>query len=140
MRQQVVAARATQRRRFQSAPPSTDAPDARAAACGFAEPVAQSPPDPSGAPDGPPRSASTTPNPTKTSRQVRQHCKLDQAGEVLLKQAMTELGLSARAHDKVLRNSRTIADLEAAPAIQPHHPAEAIPSRRLVRKLEPPRR
>jgi len=135
MRQQVVAARATQRRRFQSAPPSTDAPDARAAACGFAESVEASPPDPSGAPDGPPRSSSTTTNATMTSRQVRQHCKLDQAGEVLLKQAMTELGLSARAHDKVLRISRTIADLEAAPDIEPHHLAEAIQYRRLDRKL-----
>ena len=42
-------------------------------------------------------------------RQVRKFCKLDAAGETILKQAMTELGLSARAHDKVLRVARTIA-------------------------------
>jgi magnesium chelatase family protein len=68
-------------------------------------------------------------------RQVRQHCRLDDAGEVLLKQAMTELGLSARAHDKVLRIARTIADLETEANIQAHHLAEAIQYRRLDRRL-----
>ena len=47
-----------------------------------------------------------------SARQVKQHCKLDQAGEAILKQAINEMGLSARAHDKVLRVARTIADLE----------------------------
>ena len=69
------------------------------------------------------------------SKALRTHCKLDAAGEALLKQAMTELGLSARAHDKVLRIARTIADLEASPAIQSHHIAEAVQYRRLDRKL-----
>ena len=78
---------------------------------------------------------STTTNATMTSRQVRQFCKLDEAGELLLKQAMTELGLSARAHDKVLRIGRTIADLEGAEDIAAHHLAEAIQYRRLDRKL-----
>ena len=78
---------------------------------------------------------STTTNATMSSRQIRHFCKLDAAGEVLLKQAMTELGLSARAHDKVLRIARTIADLEAIESIQPHHLAEAIQYRRLDRKL-----
>ena len=77
----------------------------------------------------------TTTNATMSSKQLRQHCKLDPAGEALLKQAMTELGLSARAHDKVLRVSRTIADLEAAPNIAAHHLAEAVQYRRLDRKL-----
>jgi magnesium chelatase family protein len=77
----------------------------------------------------------TTTNATMTSQELRAHCKLDRAGESLLKQAMTELGLSARAHDKVLRISRTIADLDDAPTIQPHHLAEAIQYRRLDRKL-----
>jgi magnesium chelatase family protein len=77
----------------------------------------------------------TTTNATMSSQELRKHCKLDAAGESLLKQAMTELGLSARAHDKVLRISRTIADLENAPDIQPHHLAEAIQYRRLDRKL-----
>ena len=70
-----------------------------------------------------------------SSRQIRQFCKLDQAGELLLKQAMTELGLSARAHDKVLRISRTIADLEGVENIQAHHLAEAIQYRRLDRRM-----
>ena len=78
---------------------------------------------------------STTTNATMSSRLLRKHCKLDAAGETLLKQAMTELGLSARAHDKVLRIARTIADLESADNIAAHHLAEAIQYRRLDRKL-----
>jgi len=78
---------------------------------------------------------STTTNATMTTRQVRRFCKLDEAGEVLLKQAMGELGLSARAHDKVLRISRTIADIEGDENIAAHHLAEAIQYRRLDRKL-----
>jgi magnesium chelatase family protein len=77
----------------------------------------------------------TTTNATMSPRQVRQFCKLDAPGEALLKQAMTELGLSARAHDKILRLSRTIADLEDADRIAAHHVAEAVQYRRLDRKL-----
>jgi magnesium chelatase family protein len=77
----------------------------------------------------------TTTNATMTSAQVRKHCKLDEAGETLLKQAMTEMGLSARAHDKVLRIARTIADIEGHDAIASSHLAEAIQYRRLDRKL-----
>jgi len=76
-----------------------------------------------------------TTNASMTSRQVRKYAKLDAAGELLLKQAMTELGLSARAHDKVLRIARTIADLEAAENVQPHHLAEAIQYRKLDRRI-----
>ena len=79
--------------------------------------------------------SSTTTNATMSPREVRQYCKLDSAGEVLLKQAMMELGLSARAHDKVLRIALTIADLEAEERIAPHHLAEAIQYRRLDRRL-----
>jgi len=79
--------------------------------------------------------ASTTTNATMSSRQVRRFCKLDTGGEALLKQAMTELGLSARAHDKVLRMARTIADIEGVGEIAPHHLAEAIQYRRLDRKI-----
>ncbi|KPK79577.1 MAG: hypothetical protein AMJ81_13030, partial [Phycisphaerae bacterium SM23_33] len=79
-------------------------------------------------------SALTT-NATMTSRQTRRFCKLDTAGETLLKQAMTELGLSARAHDKVLRIARTIADMEGNENIQAHHLAEAVQYRRLDRRL-----
>jgi magnesium chelatase family protein len=77
----------------------------------------------------------TTTNATMTSRQVRKFCKLDSSGESLLKQAMSELGLSARAHDKVLRIARTIADLETRENIAAHHLAEAIQYRKLDRKL-----
>lgn len=76
-----------------------------------------------------------TTNATMSPRQVRQFCKLDDAGEALLKQALTELGLSARAHDKILRTARTIADMEGEPNLQPQHIAEAVQYRRLDRKL-----
>jgi len=66
---------------------------------------------------------------------VRKHCKLDESGELILRQAMTELGLSARAHDKILRISRTIADLADAENIAAEHVAEAIHYRRLDRQL-----
>jgi magnesium chelatase family protein len=72
-------------------------------------------------------------NARMTHRQVRGFCKLDAAGEGLLKQAMQELGLSARAHDKVLRVARTIADLEGAPDVTATHLAEAVQYRRLDR-------
>jgi magnesium chelatase family protein len=77
----------------------------------------------------------TTTNASMSSRQIRRLCKLDDAGETLLKQAMTELGLSARAHDKVLRIARTIADIDGAEDIQAHHLAEAVQYRRLDRRL-----
>jgi len=77
----------------------------------------------------------TITNATMTSKQVRKYCKLNAGGELLLKQAMTELGLSARAHDKVLRISRTIADIEGESNIQPHHLAEAVQYRKLDRRL-----
>jgi magnesium chelatase family protein len=67
-------------------------------------------------------------------RLVRQHCALDSTGELVLKQAMTELGLSARAHDKVLRVARTIADLEGSERIKPEHVSEAIHYRQLDRQ------
>jgi len=83
---------------------------------------------------GPGDSAVTT-NASMSPRQVREHCKLDESGEVILKRAMTELGLSARAHDKVLRVARTVADIDGCEQIEPHHIAEAIQYRRLDRKL-----
>lgn len=67
-------------------------------------------------------------------RLVRKHCPLNQECELLLKQAMSEMGLSARAHDKVLRLARTIADIDAAADISADHLAEAIQYRRLDRQ------
>jgi magnesium chelatase family protein len=78
---------------------------------------------------------STVSNSSMSSKQLRAHCKLDSAGETILKQAMSEMGLSARAHDKVLRVARTIADMEGEQSIQAHHVAEAVQYRRLDRKL-----
>jgi magnesium chelatase family protein len=69
------------------------------------------------------------------SRQVRQICKLDEDCQNMIKQAVYELGLSARAHDKILKISRTIADLEDSDSIRSHHVAEAIQYRRLDRNL-----
>jgi len=68
-------------------------------------------------------------------RALRRHCQLDEAGETVLRQAMTELGLSARAHDKVLRVSRTIADLAERDNITAEDLLEAIHYRRLDRQL-----
>jgi magnesium chelatase family protein len=145
MREQVVRARDVQRRRFMKSGSQEPAGGGRADGRGTggkdprqrsAGALEDSGTPPAGGPgtaggDGP-LHATTTTNASMTSRQVRQFCKLDQAGEVLLKQAMTELGLSARAHDKVLRISRTIADLEGSDDIQAHHLAEAICTRGIL--------
>jgi magnesium chelatase family protein len=68
-----------------------------------------------------------------TPRQIRKFCKLDAPAESLLKTAMEEMGLSARAHDKILRVSRTIADLDGSDAITQNHVSEAINYRTLDR-------
>lgn len=70
-----------------------------------------------------------------TSRELREHCRLDRESADLLKASVSELGLSARAHDKVLRVARTIADLEPTPEIRPHHLQEAVNYRMLDRQL-----
>jgi magnesium chelatase family protein len=70
-----------------------------------------------------------------THRQTRQFCKLDDAGQNLLKASMSEMGLSARAHDKILRVARTIADLDQSVAIRAEHLNEAINYRMLDRQL-----
>jgi len=69
------------------------------------------------------------------AKMLRHFCKLDDAGERVLRQAMTELGLSARAHDKILRVGRTIADLAGHESITDDDVLEAIHYRRLDRKL-----
>ncbi len=54
---------------------------------------------------------------------------------MLLKEAMMEFGLSARAHDKICKVARTIADLAGCEDIKPEHVAEAVGYRKLDRKL-----
>ena len=74
-------------------------------------------------------------NAQMSSKQIRQFCRLNAECMSILKTSVNELGLSARAHDKVLRLSRTIADLEASDEIQTHHLAEAINYRMLDRDV-----
>jgi magnesium chelatase family protein len=74
-------------------------------------------------------------NAAMSHKQVEKFCSLDSSGELILKQAMIEFGLSARAHDKVCKVARTIADLAGAEHIRPEHIAEAVSYRRLDRKL-----
>ncbi|MHC4481366.1 MAG: YifB family Mg chelatase-like AAA ATPase [Planctomycetota bacterium] len=69
-------------------------------------------------------------------RHVRRHCRLDDDGRLLLRQAMDALGFSARAYDKILKVARTIADLEDSDRILSHHLSEAINYRTLDRRLE----
>jgi magnesium chelatase family protein len=58
--------------------------------------------------------------------EVREHCALDAAGQSLMRAAMRQLQLSARAYHRVLKLSRTVADLAGADAISPAHLAEAL--------------
>jgi len=74
-------------------------------------------------------------NSRMTSKQLRKFCPLDEECQSLMKSAMDNLGLSARAHDRILRMARTIADLEDAEHIRPGHISEAIGYRTLDRKL-----
>ena len=72
-------------------------------------------------------------NSAMTPAQIRKHCTLDAAGESLLERAMQKQGLSARAHDRILKVARTIADLDGCESIGPAHLSEAINYRSLDR-------
>jgi magnesium chelatase family protein len=72
-------------------------------------------------------------NAQMSSSQIRSYCELTPECERLLERAMTQQGLSARAHDRILKVARTIADLECAAGLEPKHIAEAIQYRTLDR-------
>lgn len=67
---------------------------------------------------------------------IKKHCVLDEKSSNLLEKAMDRLGLSARAYHRILKISRTIADLEGSEAIRSEHVAEAVQYRRLDRKKQ----
>ena len=69
------------------------------------------------------------------SNEIRKYCKIDEYGRELLKNAITKLGLSARAYDRILKVSRTIADLAGSDKILPEFVAEAIQYRSLDRRI-----
>ena len=70
-----------------------------------------------------------------TTRQIKKYCLLQDEAQGLLKMAMAELGLSARGYNKVLKVSRTIADLDGKSAIQAQHISEAIQYRSLDQRF-----
>ncbi|MFN1834749.1 YifB family Mg chelatase-like AAA ATPase [Balneola sp. MJW-20] len=73
-------------------------------------------------------------NAQMSTRMVRKLCPLEESGSQILKKAITSLGLSARAYDRILKVSRTIADLDRSESIRSHHIAEAIQYRSLDRE------
>jgi magnesium chelatase family protein len=73
-------------------------------------------------------------NAQMSSKQLKEICVITTAGQNLLKVAMEKLNLSARAYDRILKVSRTIADLSASKDIKPEHLAEAIQYRSLDRE------
>jgi magnesium chelatase family protein len=72
-------------------------------------------------------------NAQMSTRQIRAFCELGPDAERLLERAMQQQGLTARAHDRILKVARTIADLEGVPSITVPHIAEAIQYRTLDR-------
>ena len=72
-------------------------------------------------------------NAQMSPRLIRKHCLIDAESKSLLENAMTRLGLSARAYDRILKVSRTLADLEGKVKIEPGHISEAIQYRTLDR-------
>jgi magnesium chelatase family protein len=79
--------------------------------------------------------SSTRYNAQMSSRDVRKYCELDKGCQQMLRHSVEEMGLSARAHDKILRVSRTIADIAGDEHIDEMHMAEAIGYRNLDRDL-----
>ena len=76
-----------------------------------------------------------TSNARMGARELKQFCELDEATKELLKFAMADLNLSARAYDRIVKVARTIADLAGAERIASEHVSEAIQFRSLDRQL-----
>ena len=74
-------------------------------------------------------------NARMNSRHIKQFCNIDSESSALMERAMEKFGLSARAHARILKIARTIADLESSPNIEASHVAEAIQYRTLDRKI-----
>jgi magnesium chelatase family protein len=74
-------------------------------------------------------------NAAMSARQTRQHCQLDAESSGYLEQAMSDMNFSARAHDRILKVARTLADLAGSERIRPQDVLEAIQYRSLDRKL-----
>ena len=130
IRARVCRARDIQAKRFACPPPAP------------AEPLPlNTPPHPAdqlAAMQETPRNPQTRPlfcNAQMSSRELRAYCAPSESVQSLLRAAIGQLGLSARAYDRLLKVSRTIADLEGADDIQTAHVAEAIQYRSLDRKL-----
>jgi magnesium chelatase family protein len=81
------------------------------------------------------RKSSNTSNAAMSSRQMKQHCKIDAEATGYLEHSMREMNFSARAHDRILKVARTLADLSGSPDIRPNDVLEAIQYRSLDRKL-----
>jgi len=73
-------------------------------------------------------------NASMSSRHIKRYCTIEETSSELLEKAMTRFGLSARAHARILKIARTIADLEGSESIRPTHVAEAIQYRTLDRR------
>lgn len=108
IRQRVVRARAVQRQRFEATEERTGGSAKGAARAVYA-------------------------NAQMSSRQIRGFCELNSEAERMLERAMQQQGLSARAHDRILKVARTVADLAGEPEIEVRHIAEAIQYRTLDR-------
>jgi len=74
-------------------------------------------------------------NAQMTPKQITKYCAVDEEGHRLLENVVDKLGMSARAHARILKVSRTIADLEESENIKPHHLSEAIQYRSLDREV-----
>jgi magnesium chelatase family protein len=81
------------------------------------------------------KSRKVTCNARMTHAQLKEHCRLDDRGNELLKNAMTDLNFSARAYDRILKVARTIADLAGSDSIAPDHLLEALSYRNLDRRI-----